>query len=170
VNDQAKKEPVGSLSTAQRAGGRWRYFVLFGAQTIGALILFWNAVPLYREILASPATYEARTENLTWSVSSILLMQGGYWISDRVRPQPPQLTSSLLGYVILFVARMSFVFSTSVFGFLFIAQKPGFDIPPARYALTIFGLFSLYCYTRELERLGHAFLGRRRNDRPEGFR
>jgi hypothetical protein len=140
------------------AAGRWRYPTLFAVQTIGTAILIWNAVPLYQQILADPASHVVRNENLTWSLSSIALMQLGYWISYRVRPQPPQFVSVLLGHITLFVARMSFVFATSVFGFMFLVEKPGFHIPPSRYIVLLLGLFSLYCYMLELERLGRAFL------------
>jgi hypothetical protein len=134
--------------------------VLFGMQTIGAIILFWNAIPVYQQILADPASHEARPENLVWSLSSVVLMQVGYWTSYRDRPPPPQFRNALLGHLILFAARMSFVFPTSVFGFLFIAQNSAFHIPVFRYVVALLGLFSLYCYTRELERFGAAFLGR----------
>jgi hypothetical protein len=55
---------------------------------------------------------------------------------------------------------MTFVFPASVFGFLFVAANPAFHIPIFRYIVSVLGLFSLYCYTRELERLGNAFLSR----------
>jgi len=138
---------------------RWRYLALLGVQTIGAVILFWNAVPLYQQILADPASHEAQPEHLAWLLSSIVLMQIGFWTSEGVRPALPQFTNALLGHFTLFLSRMSFVFATSVFGFLLFAQKPGFHIPAFRYVVILVGLFSLYCYTRELERLGKAFLG-----------
>ena len=144
----------------------WRFSALFGVQTIGAAILFWNAVPLYREILADPAAHEAQPERLIWALSSIVLMQAGYWISHQINPPLPQYSNALIGNVILFLARMSFVFATSVFGFIFITQKPGFDIPAFRYAVTLLGLFSLYCYVQELERLGRAFVGREKRPEP----
>lgn len=145
---------------AQGADRRWRFPALFGMQTIGAGILFWNAVPLYRQILADPASHEAQNEHMIWALSAIALMQVGYWISDSVRPPLPELTNSPLAHVTFFLARMSFVFPTSVFGFLFIAQKPGFHITAFQYSVVLMALFSLYCYTRELERLGVALLGR----------
>ena len=37
-----------TVAPAQSARSRWRYPALFGVQTIGAVILFWNAVPLYQ--------------------------------------------------------------------------------------------------------------------------
>jgi hypothetical protein len=149
-----------TVAPAQSAGGRWRYPALFGVQTIGAFILFWNAVPLYRQILVDPASHEAGTEHLTWALSSIGLMQFAYWICYRIRPPLPQFTNALLGHVTLFLTRMSFVFATSIFGFLFITQRPGFHIPTSRYVITLLGLFALYCYVLEVERLGRAFLER----------
>ena len=132
------------IASAQSAGASWRFVVFFGTQTIGTVVLFWNAVPLYQQILADPASHEAGTEHLTWALSSIALMQLGYWVSYRMRLPLPQFTYALLGHATLFLARMSFVFATSVFGFLFITQKPGFHIPASRYVIIIFGLFALY--------------------------
>ena len=108
-----------------------------------------------------PAAAEARSEHLVWALSSIELMQVGYWISYRVHRPLPRFSNALLGNVTLFVARMSFVFATSVFGFMFITQKPGFQIPAFRYVITLLGLFALYCYIQELERFGRALLGQR---------
>ena len=159
--------PDGStVAPAQSARNRWRYPTLFGVQTIGAVVLFWNAVPLYQQILSDPASYVAGTEHMTWALSSITLMQMGYWLSYRTRPPLPQFTNALVGHVMLFLTRMSFVFATSVFGFLFITQKPGFHIPALRYVVTLLGLFALFCYVLELERLGRNFLGQEK--RPVG--
>jgi hypothetical protein len=49
---------------------------------------------------------------------------------------------------------MSFVFATSIFGFAFITKESGFSIPGFRSIVAIAALFSLFCYTRELERVG----------------
>ena len=89
-------------------------------------------------------------------------MQIGYWISYYGRPRLPHVANAPLGHVILFLARMGFVFATSVFGFLFITEKPGLQIQPSRYVVTLWGLFSLYRYVREVQRLGTAFLGQER--------
>jgi hypothetical protein len=151
-----------SLSAnAQRPGGGChRYLALFGLQTIGAVIIFWNGVPLYRQALADPASHQARLETLIWSLAAIALIQTGYWISYRLRPPPPKFTNALIGHILSFLARMAFVFAASVFGFVFITQKSKFHIPVFRYVVTLAGLFSLYCYVLEIERLGGAFVGR----------
>jgi hypothetical protein len=140
-------------------GDASRYFVLFAIQTIGAVVVFWFAVPLFRQVLLDPGGHEARPERLIWSLSAVALMQAGYWIRHRLCPPLPQFRNALLGYIVLFVARMSFVLATSIFGFLFIVRRPELQIPMPRYFVVIIALFGLFCYTQELERLGRALVG-----------
>jgi hypothetical protein len=92
-------------------------------------------------------------------LSAVTLMQAGYWIRHRLRPPLPHLRNAFVGHVILFVARMSFVLATSVFGFVFIVRRPELQIPASRYFLVIVALFALFCYTQELEQLGRALIG-----------
>ena len=108
--------------------------------------------------LADPTSHEAHPWTLVWSLLSIALMQCTYWVSHHLRPPLPQFRNTLLGHVVLFLARMGFVLPTSVFGFVFVAQRPEFDIPVFQCLVLFLGLFSLYCYVRELERLGRVFI------------
>ena len=85
-------------------------------------------------------------------------MQVEYWVSHNVRPPLPQFSNALLGHAILFLERMGFVLPTSVFGFVFVAQRPEFQIPIFACVVILLGLFSLYCYVRELEHLGRALI------------
>jgi hypothetical protein len=140
-------------------GGASRYFFLFAMQTIGAAVLFSYAVPLFRQVLLDPGSHVVRPERLIWSLLAVALMQAGYWIRYRIRPPLPQLRNALFGYIVLFVARMSFVLATSVFGLVFIVRKPEFQIPASRYFIVITALFALFCYTQELEQLGRALIG-----------
>ena len=157
-------EPQNPISASGRPtrtiGEASRYFFLFTMQTIGAAILFWYTVPLFRQVLLDPGGHVARPENLVWSLSAITLMQAGYWVRHRLRLPAPQLfRNALVGYIVLFVARMSFVLATAVFGFVFIVRRPEFQIPASRYLVLIIGLFALFCYTQELEQLGRALIG-----------
>jgi hypothetical protein len=151
------KDSFGSNSAlAQSARGRWSYFALFGLQTIGAVVLIWTGLRLYRQVLADPS-HEPELWPIVGSLSSIALMQISYWVSYRVRPPLPQFQNALLGHAILFLARMVYVLPTAVFGFVFVAQRPEFDIPVFRCLVLLLGLFALFCYVRELERLGRVF-------------
>ena len=82
-------------------GDAWRYFFLFAMQTIGAAILFWYAVPLFRQVLLDPGGHVARPENLVWSLSAITLMQ------------------AVIGYAIGFVCRYRSFFVTHSLATLF---------------------------------------------------
>jgi hypothetical protein len=137
------------------------YFALLGVQTIGAVALYWTGLLLYRQVLADPASHEADPWTIVWSLSSIALMQIAYWISYHVRPPLPHFKNAVLGHAVLFLARMTFVLPTSIFGFVFVAQKPEFEIPVFHCLVMLLGLFSLYCYVRELERLGRDFITRK---------
>ena len=144
---------------AAQSRGALRYFFLFAMQTTGGAILFLYSVPLFRQVLLDPGSHVPRPENLVWSLSAITLMQAGYWIGRRLRPPPLQFHNTFVGHIILFVARMSFVLATSVFGFVFIVRRPEFQIPTLRYVVLVIGLFALFCYTQELEHFGRALIG-----------
>jgi hypothetical protein len=157
-------EPQNPIGASRRpwpaVGNGSPYFFLFAMQTIGAAILFWYGVPLFRQALLDPSGHVARPENLVWSLSAITLMQAGYWIRHRLcLPLPQLFRNALVGYIVLFIARMSFVLATSIFGFVFIVRRPEFQIPASRYFALIIGLFALFCYTQELEQLGRALIG-----------
>jgi hypothetical protein len=143
-------------------GGRWLYPLLLAVQTIGAVIIYSQGLPLYRQLVAAPEQFESRTlERASWSLSAIALIQIAYWIRYRVRPPMPRFVNAAIGHVVLFFARLSFVLATSVFSFVFISRKPDFfQIPGHGTMLTLAVLFSLFCYTRELENLGKDLLGK----------
>ena len=142
---------------AQGGRGRWSHLALFGMQTIGAVFLVWAGLLLYREVLADPTSHGAQPWAIVGSLLAIALMQISYWVSYRVGPSLPQFKNALLGHAILFLGRMVFVLPTSIFGFVFVAQRPEFEIPAFRCLVLLLGLFSLFCYVRELERLGRVF-------------
>ena len=156
------QDPIGALerpSHVIRIGGASRYLLLFTMQTIGAAVLFWYGIPLFRQTLLDPGSHVPRPENLVWSLSAITLMQAAHWIRHRLRPRLPQVRNAFVGHIVLFVARMSFVLATSVFGFVFIVRRPELFVPTSRYIVLIIGLFALFCYTQELEQLGRELIG-----------
>ena len=120
-----RQDPIrGSGRRPHNVGDGSRYLFLLAMQTIGAVILFWYSVPLYRQALLDPGSHVPRPENLVWSWSAIILVQADYWIRHRLRPRLPQLRNALAGNIVLFIARMSLVLATSIFGFVFIVRRP----------------------------------------------
>jgi hypothetical protein len=126
-NSARARRPSDSFASnstpTQSDRGRWGYLALFGMQTIGAVVLFWTGLLLYRQVLADPS-HEPELWPIVGSLSSITLMQIAYWVSYRVRPPLPQFQNALLGHAILFLARMVNVLPTAIFGFVFVGPKP----------------------------------------------
>jgi len=148
------------------ASSRWLQLSLFAMETIGAAVLYWKVVPLYRQLSADPTVYSARGETALWSLSAIALIQVGYWVRYRIGPVPPRLASSALGHIVVFLSRIVFVLATAVFSYVFISQKLASEMPEYRYVLTTVGLFSLFLYSQELQWLGNALM--RREKKPVG--
>jgi hypothetical protein len=143
---------------AQRAGGRCRYFALFGLQTIGAVIILWNEVSHYRQ--AIPATPQARPETLIRSLSAIGMIQTGYWISYRAQPPPPQITNALIGHVLSFIGRVGFVFACVVFWLCVCNPKPRVSSCGLPLHRDSCGSIFLVLLPTGNGALGDAFLGR----------
>ena len=152
--------PRSALSVRPLESGR-RYLFLFGLQTTGALIIIRVALPIYRAVVADPAAHQVRVDRTIWALVAVALMQAGFWLRHRLQPPLPRFRNALIGYVIWFLGRMSFLLATAIFGFVFLAQKPQFQIPASSYFLTLAGLFSFFCYTQEVERLAKSLIGRR---------
>ena len=144
------------------ANGRLLNLSLFAMETIGAVIFYWKGLPLYRLLSADPTAYGTHDETRLWSVSAIALIQIGYWVRYRIGPTLPQVVSSALGHIVLFLSRMVFTLATAVFSFVFISRKLASEMPLLRYVLMLAGLFSLFLYTQELQWWGNALMQRQR--------
>jgi hypothetical protein len=138
---------------------RWLYMVLLALQTIGVGLFYFKGLPLYREIASDPTAYSPKAATWGWSLPAIALIQVGYWISRRVSPPTPRFVNVVLGHVVLFVARLIFVLPIALFSFVFIHNELENQMPFSRYVLLLVGLFSLFCYSLDLQRYGAAMLG-----------
>lgn len=144
-------------SPARPTRGKWLYLVLLTLETIGAVLLAWQVLPIYREALANPTGYSFDGT----AVGAGVLIQLAYWSCYQLRPSTPHFVNVPLGHIVLFAAKLIFLLPTSIFSFLFIANKFKVQLSIFRYLIIVFGLFSLFCYIRELEHLGNSLLGKR---------
>jgi hypothetical protein len=142
-----------------KVGGRWVYPALLATQTIGVILLYGHIVPLFKQLVADPITFETRTETRIWSISAIALIQLGYWVRYRLRPALPKFVNPFVGHLVVFAGRLAFTVATAVFSFVFVLQKLASQLPLAGYGLTLAGTFSLFCYMQELQSLGNAMIG-----------
>jgi hypothetical protein len=161
-------KPPDAMTTPARSAGATRlYLLLVAAQTVGAALLYWHGLPIYRRLSADVAAYDPQTKTLVWTTAAGALIQLAYWTGYHARLQPPRFVNALLGHVVLFASQLIFLLATAIFLFLFFDKALENRMSISRYVVILFGLFSLFCYTRELARFGSGLLEREGADRTQ---
>ncbi len=134
------------------------YWLLFLVQTLGAIVILSIGVPYYRQALLRT---EARQPiGIFLLVSTcVVVIQASYWLGFRGFPASRLGGQPVFGHILIFVSRLCFVFVSSLFCVVYFVRFGEIDARPGGFVLLTFVLFSLFCYARELERLGTALLG-----------
>jgi hypothetical protein len=147
-------------SAASPTSSRWLHLSLFAMETTGTVVLYWKGLPLYRYLSANPAAYGTHEGIGLWALLAIALIQVGYWVRYWIGPAVPNLVSTTLGYIMLFLSRLVFNLATAVFSFVFISQQLASEITAPQYVLIVAGLFSLFLYSLELQEWGDKLMRR----------
>lgn len=157
----------GEDTTVEKARGGLKgrgvglFFSLLAVQTAGVALLLANIIPLYRLLALDFANYKPDPRTW-WAFTGMLLVQVAYWLRVRLQPPLPRAGSTLLGHVLQFVARLSFVAVTAAFADMFLKRfdaMKDMDYPPLRALGVLFIFFSIFCWTLDLERLAKALRG-----------
>ncbi len=142
---------------SQGARSNWRWFlVLLGLQAVGAVIIMVNGVPIYRKLLAKVPRPAADDRSLAVAVLAVILIQAAFWMRRRACPLPTVRQRALAGHLVLFCSRLAFVFATSLFSTIFFARFAELDASALRIAVLLGVLYSMFCFTSELELIGRA--------------
>jgi hypothetical protein len=139
------------------------YLLLLSIQLTGALFVILEGLPEFRQLVSHPGEQlpPTRYDNPATPVM-ILAMQAAYWYRLRRVPIPSRQSNIVLNHLFLFLGRLAFIFGGSLFAVVFFRHLPeinqGADIwlMWRRGLQLVASLFSLFCVTLELERLGRA--------------
>src|SRR5712692_2954021 len=137
-----------------KIGFNW---LLFSAESVGALIILWNGVPIHRRLLMGHTTQQADPIVFVLCAIAVILIQGAYWIRLQCLPPLRLDRQLLLGHAIQFLGRLSFVFIGGMFGVVFFTRFEELEFSVWKVLFLLAVLFSLFCYTLDLDRLGKAF-------------
>src|SRR3989442_3608884 len=85
-------------------------WLLFSAESAGALIILWNGVPIHRRLLLGHTGQQADPSVFVLGAVAVILLQSAYWIRLRCLPQPQLKRQLVLGHAIQFLGRLSFLF------------------------------------------------------------
>ena len=120
-------------------------------------MILWHGVPIYRRLLVGVPGRGAEARVILWVSIATSLIQVGYWVRLHCFPPPRFNRQLVLGHAIQFMGRLSFVFVGGMFGVVFYARFHQLEFSLWKVSLLMVALFSMFCYTLELERLGKAF-------------
>lgn len=153
------------MSADASSGIRWRaiYLALIAVQTAGSTVLFFAVFPLFQKVIqqsGQPQVLDSLTA--VSSMAAVLLTQICYWVRYRFVPIWAPVRSAIVGHLLLFASRVSFFFGGALFSAIFFRHVPQLaTLPPFGQSLAkgcgvMVMLFTVFCYSQELERLGRA--------------
>ncbi len=143
----------------EKKQGAGTYFFLFGLQTVGMAMVFFKGVPIYRQLARDFAGHQPQPSILWWAAAAVGLIQAAYWARMRLQVSPSLVRQVLAGHLVSFAARLTFILASSTFGVMFLVRFDQLSLSPQRILMLLLLLFSVFCYTLELERLAKAFQG-----------
>ena len=132
-------------------------WLLFTAESAGTLVILWNGVPIHRRLLMGHTTQQADPRVFVLGAVAVILIQSAYWIRLRCFPPLRFNRQLVLGHAIQFLGRLSFVFIGGMFGVVFFTRFEELEFSVWKVLFLLAVLFSMFCYTLDLDRLGKAF-------------
>ncbi|WP_052572685.1 hypothetical protein [Haloferula sp. BvORR071] len=131
--------------------------LLLGFEVCGTFMILWWCVPFYRVLLAG--NFYGVPSHVKWGiVVAVILIQICYWLR-YLHAAPAVLPRCVfLGHLALFLSRLNFIFSGGVFSAIFFARYEEVAFSAIGFALLFGILFSMFCVTRDFERIGNALI------------
>ncbi len=119
------------------------------------VLILWDGVPLFRKLVQLQQTATG-TDEIIWLIA-IICIQFPYWKCLRHDPPFGVPRQQFVGHVILFVSRLSFIFASAVFSFAIYRHPDIFELAFIRSSLVMAVLFSVFCFSRYLDKMGRLF-------------
>jgi hypothetical protein len=136
------------------------YWVMFALGSAGMLFIFYEALPLYRTLIRGSAGVQPGRNLYVPAACVVIVMQACYWINRKTRPPLGQRRHIFLGHVVLFLARLSFIFAGSLLSIVTFTRSADTRFSVIGIALLLAVTFAQFCYARELEALSASLEGR----------
>jgi hypothetical protein len=140
------------------------YAIFFFIEVAGMVLILWDGIPIFRQLINFQQVTTERDAIIL--LVAVALVQFTYW--KRLRHDPPfdLPRQQLAAHILLFASRLSFIFASSIFSFVVYRYSDVFELARIRSLLMMAVLFSVFCFTRHLEKIGNLMLtGRKAPDR-----
>jgi len=130
------------------------YPVLLASEVAGAVTILWHGVPIYRSLLEKTFVEHVDASVVGWAIAGVALIQAPYWLSTfKVFPSLAIARHIFAGHALAFLSRLNFVFVSGLFASLVYARGPEIEFVAWRAVMLAAVLFSMFCFSLELERL-----------------
>jgi hypothetical protein len=137
-----------------------KFWALFAVQCAATAVVLYNGIPFYRNLLL--ARQSADLQLYAMAVLCTVAGQLGYWLAMPIRSHANIHGPRPVGHLMLFAGRLVFTFASAMFTVVFYVKFDDLDIRVWKLALLLGLLFSLFCFTLQIE-----WLGRTMSDRPQ---
>jgi hypothetical protein len=137
------------------------YWILILGQTIGDATILSHLIPLFRRLVTSGLDGKTSPKILVFAALGVTIIQVCYWLAQHWFVTLRLGHNLLLGHIILFLSRLNFIFASAVFSAVYLVRFNELKMSLWEFAFLSTVLFSMFCYTLELERLGRALVERK---------
>lgn len=157
------RKPIVKRRTFERGNERAIYASAAIITLVAASATFWKGRTVYRHfLLREPA---ANTSDLLVILVAVIAIQIAYW-SVLIGPPPFEIRKNVFAAsVVLFLSRLSFMLAGALFSIVVFVRFEELDIHAQGLAIFAAVLFTIYCFSRWLERLGHTLETGSQDDR-----
>jgi len=138
--------------------GARRYWAYFALESVAALAILWRGVPLYREFLLDEHWTGGELQFVGFSWTCLVVIHVSHWrgLKHFRHVRVPKM--NFVGQAILFLGRLNFGFVSGVFSAIFYVKYAEIEIDAIRILSIVGTLFTMFCYSLDLERIGRLFI------------
>jgi len=133
------------------------YWAMFAVESAGMIYIIYVALPLYRRLLRTPGEDRPGARLLLPALCTVIVMQACYWTKRKIRPSLGRKRSVVLGHLLLFFARLSFIFAGAFLSLILFTRSADTRVSVVGIATVFATTFAQFCYVRELEALSRKF-------------
>ena len=134
------------------------YWTLFLGQTVGDVTILSRLIPLLRRLFTSGLDKTSSPKIFISAAVGVILIQVCYWLDQRWFATLWLSRNPLLGHLVLFLSRLNFIFAGAVFSAVYLTRFNELHLELLGVVLLSTVLFSIFCYSLELERVGKALI------------
>ncbi len=163
---EARHEQTALRRMTDRGRAQFVYVLAGITAILAAGVLFWSGRIVYRHFLfRQPA---ATTAELVAMSISVIVLQVAYWCILIDSPPFRLPKNMLVANMLLFCSRISFLLAGALFSIVILVRFEEVNIRLPGLVLFPLVLFTIFCFSRWLEKIGREMEGSRDRGRPEG--